>query len=411
MSPSVSVPLLDLKAQYASIKAEIAAALLRVVESQHFILGPEVEGLEAEIAKYCHTPHAIGCASGSDALLLALMALNVKPGDQVLCPSYTFFATAGAISRLGAIPVFADIDPATYNLDPRAARQAAARCQRLKAILPVHLFGLCADMPAFEELAAELKVPLVEDAAQAIGSADSRGRQAGTVGAIGCYSFFPSKNLGCFGDGGMMATSDPALAEKLRVLRVHGSKPKYYHKVVGVNSRLDALQAAVLRVKLKYLDSWTAARQKNAAYYDSAFRKAGALDSSAPLAPHPTLSPGGRGQGEGGGLPLRIPLPAPAPARHIYNQYVIRVPASQRDGLREHLKRQNIGTEIYYPLPLHRQECFQNLGLGEGSLPHSEAAARETLALPVYPELSTEQMQHVVQTVTDFLGRGQTGGH
>jgi len=391
VSHTVKVPLLDLKAQYAGIKAEITAALLRVVESQHFILGPEVEGLEAEIAQYCHTPHAIGCASGSDALLLALMALNVRAGDEVICPSYTFFATAGAISRLGAVPVFTDINPATYNLDPGDARQAAARCQRLKAILPVHLFGQCADMPALEELAAEFKVPLVEDAAQAVGSADPRGRQAGTIGAIGCYSFFPSKNLGCFGDGGMLATADSGLAERLRVLRVHGSKPKYYHKVLGVNSRLDALQAAVLRVKLKHLDSWTAGRQRNAATYDNAFCAAGARSSDVPLA--------------AGGLPLRIPLPAQAPARHIYNQYVIRVPAALRDGLREQLKNQSIGTEIYYPLPLHRQECFQELGYGEGSLPHSEAAARETLALPVYPELSTEQLQYVAQTATDFLRR------
>jgi dTDP-4-amino-4,6-dideoxygalactose transaminase len=390
VNSSVTVPLLDLKAQYAAHKSELDAAMWRVAESQYFILGPEVEALEAEIATYTRTPHAIGCASGSDALLLALMALDIKPGDQVLCPSYTFFATAGAVSRLGAIPVFADIDPVTYNLDPQSARQAASRCKRLKALIPVHLFGLCADTTAFEELARELKVPMIEDAAQAIGSEDSRGRSAGSVGAMGCFSFFPSKNLGCFGDGGMITTRDAGLAEKMSVLRIHGSKPKYYHKVVGINSRLDALQAAVLRVKLKFLDQWTTGRQRNAATYNELFSAAGAQMSDVPLSK--------------GGFPLRLPKPPPSPARHIYNQYIIRVPKEQRDPLREDLKRERIGTEVYYPLPLHRQECFADLGYEVGTLPHTESAANETLALPIYPELSHEQLKHVADAVIKFLG-------
>jgi dTDP-4-amino-4,6-dideoxygalactose transaminase len=389
VSSDVKVPLLDLKGQYKAIQAELDAALHRVVDSQHFILGPEVEALEREIAQYTKVPHAAGCASGSDALLLALMVLDVKPGDEVICPAYTFFATAGSIARLGAVPVFADLDPATYNVDPRSVREAASRCRHLKAILPVHLYGQCADLEALEELAREFHAPLVEDAAQALGSEDGQGRRAGSVGLIGCFSFFPSKNLGGFGDGGMLTTSDAGLAEKLRVIRVHGSKPKYYHKVVGLNSRLDALQAAILRVKLKYLDGWTAGRQRNAAYYDQAFRAAGAQDSPVPL--------------NGGGLPLRIPRAARGKARHIYNQYVIRVPAARRDALIAHLRSRDVGTEIYYPVPLHLQECFRHLGGERGALPHSEAAARETLALPVYPELTEAQRDHVVHAVLEYL--------
>ena len=389
MSSEVKVPLLDLKGQYKAIQAELDAALHRVVDSQHFILGPEVEALEKEIAQYTKVPHAVGCASGSDALLLALMVLDVKPGDEVICPAYTFFATAGSIARLGAVPVFVDIDPVTCNVDPRSVREAASRCRRLKAILPVHLYGQCADLEALEAPARESHAPLVEDAAQAIGSEDEQGRRAGSVGLIGCFSFFPSKNLGGFGDGGMLTTADAGLAERLRVIRVHGSKPKYYHKVVGLNSRLDALQAAILRVKLKYLDGWTAGRQRNAAYYDQAFRAAGAQDSSVPL--------------NAAGLPLRIPRAARGKARHIYNQYVIRVPAPLRDALIAHLKARSIGTEIYYPVPLHLQECFRYLGGRDGALPHSEAAARETVALPVYPELTEAQRDHVVHSILEFL--------
>jgi dTDP-4-amino-4,6-dideoxygalactose transaminase len=386
----MKVPLLDLKLQYASIKAELDAAMLGIAASQQFILGSEVEKLENELASYSRSPHAIGCASGSDALLLALMALGVKAGDEVVCPSYTFFATAGAISRLGAFPVFADIDPATYNMDPLAAREAVQRCKRLKAIIPVHLFGLCADMAAYEKIAREFKAPLIEDAAQAIGSEDAAGRRAGSIGMLGCLSFFPSKNLGCFGDGGMITTNDPALAESMRVLRVHGMQPKYYHKYIGINSRLDALQAAVLSVKLKYLDAWTAGRIKNAGIYQSAFIEAGAQDSRTPIS--------------AGGFPLRVPYAIPG-ARHIYNQYIIRVPANRRDALRDYLKLQNVGTEIYYPLPLHRQECFSDLGYAAGSLPHSEAAAAETIALPIFPELTSEQLNHVAAAIIRFLSK------
>ncbi|MCZ7647325.1 MAG: DegT/DnrJ/EryC1/StrS family aminotransferase [Planctomycetota bacterium] len=389
MSVAPGVPLLDLKAQYAQLKPELDAALARVVESQYFILGEEVDALERELGEYLGVPHAIGCASGSDAILLALMALDLGRGDEVLCPTYTFFATAGYVVRAGAKPVFADIDPVTYNLDPVSAREAAGRAAKLKALLPVHLYGQCADLAALEALAASRGVPLIEDAAQAIGSRDAKGRSAGAVGALGCFSFFPTKNLGGFGDGGLVTTADAGLAEKLRVLRVHGSKPKYYHHVVGVNSRLDALQAAVLRVKLKYLEAWHAARARNAAAYDRRFKAAGARSSAEPL--------------EGGGFPLRFPHAPAAPARHIYNQYVIRVPAERRDALRASLTERRIGTEIYYPVPLHLQQCFAGLGYKEGRFPQAERAARETLALPIYPELSAAQIEQVATAIVEFL--------
>lgn len=389
VNKSITVPLLDLKAQYASLKSELNAAMLKVVESQYFILGGEVETLESKIASYCKTSHAVGCASGSDALLLALVALDVKAGDEVLCPSYTFFATAGAVSRLGATPVFVDIDPTTYNMDPAAAKKVAAKCRRLKAIIPVHLFGLCTDMAPIENLARDLNVPLIEDAAQAIGSEDSRGKRAASMGKIGCLSFFPSKNLGGFGDGGMVTTNDAGLAEKMAILRVHGSKPKYVHRVVGFNSRLDALQAAVLNVKLKYLDGWTSARQRNASIYNQFFSDAGAQTSDVPLSD--------------GGFPLRIPKTPAPPARHIFNQYIIRVPAPKRDQLREQLTRNSIGTEVYYPIPLHRQECFASHQLSPENLIHSENAANETVALPIYPELSHDQLEHVANSIITFL--------
>ncbi|MCW8129485.1 MAG: DegT/DnrJ/EryC1/StrS family aminotransferase [Planctomycetota bacterium] len=389
MAQPPPVPLLDLKPQYRALKAEIDAAIARVVESGHFILGPEVEGFEQEAAAYCRAAHAVGCSSGTDALLLALMALGVGPGDEVICPAYSFFATAGSIARLGAKPVFADIDAAAFNLDPASARAAAKRCTRLKALLPVHLYGQCAPMAELEALAAELGVPIVEDAAQAIGSDDAQGRRAGTVGRIGCLSFFPTKNLGAFGDAGMVVTNDAALAARMKMLRVHGMEPKYYHELVGLNARLDALQAAVLRVKLKHLDAWTAARQANAARYDRAFAEAGARDGAHAL--------------NAGGLPLRYPTAPGAPARHIYNQYVIRVPAERREALMAHLKAQGIGTEIYYPVPLHLQECFASIATVKGSMPRSEAAARETLALPVYPELTPEQVDRVAAEIVAFL--------
>lgn len=391
---SIQVPLLDLKAQYAPMREDIRRVIDEVCDAQYFVMGPKVVEFEKQIAAYCGVKHAIGCASGTDAILLALMALDIGcnkgRNDQVLCPSYTFFATGGSVARLGATPVYVDIDPVTYNMDPDKVREAAKKCDRLGAIMPVHLFGQCVDLEVYRSIADEFGVPLIEDAAQAIGSKDPHGTTAGAASAVGCFSFFPSKNLGGFGDGGVMTTNDDAIAERLDILRVHGSKPKYYHSMIGINSRLDALQAAVLSVKLRHLESWHAGRIANAAFYDRAFAEAGALSTETPL--------------DGGGdLPLRTPAPATGRARHIYNQYVVRVPAGLRDGLRDHLKDRNIGTEIYYPVPLHMQECFAYLGQGEGSLPESEAAARETIALPIYSELTEAQKRHVVDSIAGYL--------
>jgi dTDP-4-amino-4,6-dideoxygalactose transaminase len=363
MSKPVNVPLLDLKAQYATIRTELEPVVRAVLESASYIMGPECGMLEKEIAEYCKAKFAIGCANGSDAILLALMALDIRPGDEVICPSYTFFATGGSIARLGARPVFVDIDPKTYNMCPSRTREVARSCSRLKAIMPVHLFGQAADMNGLLEIGREFNVPIIEDSAQAIGTRDDRGIDVGSRGTIGTFSFFPSKNLGAFGDGGILTTNDQALCDRLSILRVHGSKPKYYHKLVGVNSRLDTLQAAILRVKLRHLESWHAGRQRNADFYDAAFKAAGAKISGTPWNADPS--------------PLRVPFRPAAPARHIYNQYVIRVPAGKRDALREHLKNQSIGTEIYYPVPLHLQECFADLGYKLGSLPESESAANE----------------------------------
>ncbi len=395
MPSEVTVPLLDLKAQYTgAMRDEIRAAIDEVCDSQWFVMGPNVSEFEAEIAAYTGAKHAIGCASGSDALLVALMGLNIGcnagKNGRVICPSYTFFATGGSTARLGAMPVYVDIDPVTYNMDPDKVREVAKKTDNLAAIMPVHLFGQCVDMNVYREIADEFGVPLIEDAAQAIGSKDPNGHMAGTVADVGCFSFFPSKNLGGFGDGGIMTTNDDELAERLSILRLHGGKPKYYHSMIGVNSRLDALQAAVLRIKLRHLDSWHEGRIANADFYDKAFLDAGAATSATPLS----------GQAD---LALRIPERPAAPARHIYNQYAIRVPAEHRDALREHLKANNVGTEIYYPVPLHMQECFAWLGQKEGDLPESEAAARETIAIPIYPELTDEQQQHVVDTVVGYL--------
>lgn len=366
------VPLLDLKAQYATIRDDVCAAMVRVAESQHFILGPEVTALEAEVAAYAQCRFGIGVSSGTDALLVALMALDLQPGDEVITTPYTFFATAGCIARLGAKPVFVDIDPATYAID--LAEIEAAVTSRTRAILPVHLYGQMAEMDPLMAVAARHGLPVIEDAAQAIG-AESKGRRAGSVGHLGCFSFFPSKNLGGFGDGGMVVTNDPTLAEKITLLRSHGAKPKYYHKVVGGNFRLDALQAAVLRVKLPYLDTWTAGRQRNAATYRRLFLDVG-LDHVVGL---PTELVGGR---------------------HIYNQFVIRCP--QRDELMAHLKMHAIGHEVYYPVPLHLQECFADLGYRAGDFPQSEAAANETLALPIYPELTIDMQNAVVMAIAEF---------
>jgi len=385
----VRVPALDLRAQYAGIRSELRDAVDRVFERQSFVLGEEVEALERELSSYCEARHAIACGSGSDALLLALQALGVGPGDEVLCPAFTFFATAGSIARLGATPVFADIEPAGCMLDPRAARAAAARCTRLRAILPVHLYGQPADLDALLSLARELGVPLLEDAAQAIGARDRGGRRIGGRGRVATFSFYPSKNLGGAGEGGLVTTDDEPLAEQVARLRVHGASRRYHHVEVGMNSRLDALQAAVLRVKLRHLDAWTAARRAAARRYDEGFAKAGARPSSLAL-----------GDGD---LPLRFPATVAEPAVHVYHQYVVRVPGERRDGLRRHLAERGIDSEVYYPLGLHRQPCFAALGYRDGDLPETDRAARETLALPIYAEISEAQQQHVIASVVEFL--------
>jgi dTDP-4-amino-4,6-dideoxygalactose transaminase len=369
------VPLLDLRAQFATIREPIYEAMQRVVESQHFILGPEVEALEREGAEYCGARRAVGCSSGTDALLLALMALDVRSGDEVITSSYTFFATAGVIARLGARPVFVDIDPESYNID--AVAIAAKITPKTKAIIPVHLYGRTADMELILALAERHGVAVIEDACQAIG-AEYRGRRAGTLGHVAAFSFFPTKNLGGFGDGGMITTNDEKIAEKIRILRVHGMEPKYYHRWVGIMGRLDALQAAVLRVKLPYLDSWTAGRQANARCYASLFEARGLTDW------------------------VKAPR-EPSGMRHVFNQYVIRVPASHRDPLRKHLQARGVGTEIYYPVPLHLQECFAELGHRAGDFPHAERAAAETIALPVFPEMTPSQQLHVVNSIADYV--------
>jgi dTDP-4-amino-4,6-dideoxygalactose transaminase len=384
------VPLLDLKAQFEDIRSEVMQVIEAVCAAQQFILGEHVRALEGEIARYCNASAGIGVSSGTDALLLALMALKIGPGDEVITSPFTFFATAGTIARVGARPVFCDIDPETFNLSAAAVQAFIdEHCRadgaglfhratggRIRALMPVHLYGRAADMRPLLALARRHGLALIEDAAQAIGTETTEGARVGSLGEIGCLSFFPSKNLGAFGDAGLCTTNDPELAERMRVLRVHGGKPKYFHAVIGGNFRIDELQAAVLRVKLKYLDGWTEARQRNARFYDHAFAR---------QVPAPRVS---------------TPQPAPAPGRHIYNQYVVRV--ERRDALREFLAKRQIGTEIYYPVPLHLQECFAYLGYRRGEMPESERAAAETLALPIYPELSESQLATVVASVAAF---------
>jgi dTDP-4-amino-4,6-dideoxygalactose transaminase len=368
-----AVPLLDLQAQYGPLRDEILAAITRVCDSQRFILGAEVEALERELASSIGAAHAIAVSSGTDAILAALMALGVGPGDEVITSTYSFFATAGCVARLGATPRLVDIDPITYNIDPSALR--AALSPRTRAIVPVHLYGLCADMDPILAVAAAAGVPVVEDAAQAIGAAYN-GRQAGTMGAAGCFSFFPSKNLGAFGDGGLVTTNDARLAHELRLLRNHGAEPKYFHKRIGGNFRLDALQAAVLRVKLPHLPAWSEGRRRNAARYRRLFASAG--------------------------LASRVVLPAePDDRLHIFNQFIVRVP--QRDRVRQSLTASGIGTEIYYPVPFHLQECFAGLGHARGDFPHAEAAADSTIALPIYAELTDDQQTAVVAAIADAL--------
>ena len=366
----MKVPLLDLKAQYATIKSEIDVAVAEVFESQHFILGPSVEKCEKAVAEYSSCRFGIGVSSGSDALLACLMAENIGPDDEVITTPYTFFATAGAIARVGAKPIFVDIEPNTYNID--VSKIEAKVTSRTRALMPVHLYGQMADMDPILQIANKHKLIVIEDAAQAIG-AEYKSKRAGSLGHYGCFSFFPSKNLGAAGDAGMIVTNDAERAEKLRVLRNHGSKPKYYHKVIGGNFRLDALQAAVVSAKLPHLDEWTSARQRNAARYDRLFGKAR----------------------------LPVTLPKAGVGRHIFNQYVIRI--AERDELQAFLQGKGIGTEIYYPVPLHMQECFAYLGGKPSDHPESERAARETLALPVYPELSDDQAKYVVDCIGEYL--------
>ncbi|HVC96292.1 MAG TPA: DegT/DnrJ/EryC1/StrS family aminotransferase [Pirellulales bacterium] len=380
LPPPAGVPLIDISRHNAQLENELAAALARVSRSGRFVLGPDCQDLESGIAAFCQARHAIACASGSDALVLALMAYEIGPGDEVIVPSFTFFATASAVSRLGARPVFVDIDPASYNLDP--ALVAAAVTPATKAVIAVHLYGQCADMAPLVALARRHRLAVIEDACQAIG-AEYRGRRAGVLGDVACFSFYPTKNLGGWGDGGMLTTEDDVLADKLRLLRVHGMQPRYHHQLLGINSRLDTLQAAVLNVKLPHLEGWTAQRQRLALRYGELLRRA-KLDGAL-------------------GLPA-----ADTEGRHVWNQYVVRVPGGRRDSLREHLAGRRIGTEIYYPVPLHRQPCFASLGYREGSLPETERAARETLALPIFPELTAAEQSLVVEEIAAYFKRQQS---
>ncbi|MEX0936622.1 MAG: DegT/DnrJ/EryC1/StrS family aminotransferase [Pirellulales bacterium] len=366
-----SVPLLDVSRQNDGLRDELLAALADVCDSGRFIHGPQCAELESRVAEYCQTTHAVGCASGSDALLLALMVLDIGPGDEVILPSFTFFATAGAVWRLGAKPVFADIVPDTFNVDPESVRRQITPATR--AIIPVHLFGQCADMDALAEITADAKIAIIEDAAQAIG-AEWAGRGAGSMGRLGCFSFYPTKNLGGCGDGGMITTDDAQLAARLRILRDHGQHPQYHHQLVGINSRLDTLQAAALLVKLARLDRWTTQRRENAQRYAGSFARLG--------------------------LNTRLGLPAESNAcHHVWNQYTIRVPEGARDELRERLAGVGVGSAVYYPVPLHLQECFAPLGYKIGSLPETERAAREVLSLPIFPGLSAQEIDAVVDAV------------
>jgi dTDP-4-amino-4,6-dideoxygalactose transaminase len=367
------IPLLDLLAQHSGIREEVLAEIVRVVDSQKFILGEDVQKLEADIAAYCGTKYAVGCASGSDALSLALMAIEIRPGDEVLTTPYTFFATAGAISRMGAVPIFVDVEEHTFNLDANRVTEILASHPTIRAILPVHLFGGCADMDPLCAMARDRGIPVIEDAAQSIGS-EYKNRRAGSIGEAGCFSFFPSKNLGGYGDGGMLTTNDASLAERLAALRIHGRTGKYLHQWIGVNSRLDALQAAVLRVKFRHLDAWTAGRQRNAERYRMQLAK---------LA-----------------LPIVPAMPAAYQTRHVYNQFVIRCP--ERDALQAYLKKQGIGSEVYYPLPLHLQPCYSDLAYKKGDFPVSEKLAAESLALPVQAELAADDIDFICDSIGAF---------
>lgn len=390
----MKVPLLDLKPQYQALKKELDDAIIKVAESQYFILGPELKKMEDACAEYLGAKHAIGVSSGTDALLLALMALDIKPGDEVIVPTYSFFATAGVVSRLNAVPVLTECDPVTFNIDVEDIKRKIT--PKTKAIIPVHLYGQSADMDEIMKIANQHKLYVIEDAAQAIGTQYKDGKCVGTIGHIGCFSFFPSKNLGCFGDGGLVITNDDELAKKLTIKRVHGGEPKYYHKVIGGNFRLDAIQAVVISVKLPHLDSWSKKRRENAARYTELFISAGLAEET------------GRTKFDSKNkvlLPKAIfeHLSASVKNYHIYNQYIIRV--QDRDGLREYLTKNEIGTEIYYPVPFHLQECFADLNYKRGDFPVSEFCADSSLAIPIYPELNDDQLTYVVEKISEFVNK------
>ena len=386
----MNVPLLDLKAQYATLKNELDSALLKTAETQYFILGPEVQKLETEICEYLKANKAVGVSSGTDALLLALMALDIKAGDEVIVPTYSFFATAGVVARLNAIPVFVDSDPVTFNIDPTKIEEKIT--DKTKAIIPVHLYGQSADMDPIMEVAKKHNLKVIEDGAQAISVQYKDGKSVGTIGDVGCYSFFPSKNLGCFGDGGMTVTMDDDIAEMLRVKRVHGGKPKYYHSMIGGNFRLDAIQAGVLSVKLPHLDSWSQKRRDNAELYTKLFTEAGLAEVEGKTSfdeKNKVL------------LPKAIYKETGHKNYHIYNQYVIRV--ENRDELLAHLRENSIGCEIYYPVPFHKQECFKDLPSSKDEYPNADFAASHSIALPIYPELAKEQIEFVVNTIEEWM--------
>ena len=381
----MQVPLLDLKSQYQSIKHDVMKVTSEIFESQHFIMGPHVVRLEQEIAAYCGVKHAAGVSSGTDALLISLMAAEIGKGDLVITTPYTFFATVGSIMRVGARPIFVDIDPDTFNIDPQKLEKLfhdldAEKRTHIKGIIPVHLYGQCADMKPIKAIAQKYDLVVIEDAAQAIG-AEYKGKRAGSIGDLGCFSFFPSKNLGAFGDGGIVTANSDNLHAKLSILRNHGAKPKYYHKKIGGNFRLDALQAAIVAIKLKHLDTWTQARQENAARYNTLFTEKYKLRAD---------------------LGAWVVLPAVTEDRHIYNQYVIRI-KNKRDQLRQFLQEEGVGSEVYYPLPLHLQECFADLSYQHGDFPVAEQAALQTLALPIYPELTSDQQDYVVAKIKEFF--------
>lgn len=395
----MNVPLLDLTRYDDDVMEEFRAAFERVLRSGHYILGQEVEAFEQECAEYIGVKHAIGVSSGTDALLLALMTLGIGAGDEVICPTYTFFATAGSIWRMGAKPVFVDSNPVCYNLDP--AQIEGKLTKRTKAIMPVHLYGQCAEMDEIMEISQRRGIPVIEDAAQAIG-AEYKNRGAGTMGAFGCFSFFPSKNLGALGDAGLITTNDDELAAKAKILRAHGAEPKYYHRLVGANFRIDALQAALLRIKLRHLNDYTAKRQSNAALYSKLLMASGLASfntDSDVCAAYCASS-----KMDANAAAASLLLPVACQSRHIYNQYIVRVKgAGQRDELRNFLKNKNVATEVYYPVPLHLQECFAALNHAPGDFPMAETAAAETLALPIFPELTAGEIQYVAEQIVAFF--------